>query len=293
MYLSAEKIKSRLFSNGRVPRAIDVEVFESLSSTNDWALAQLSAGRRGVFVCFAEEQTQGRGRHGKQWLHGKGKNIAMTLCWPFAAQIPLSVLSVIIGQAVVRLIESLGLQSVMLKWPNDVYLASKKVAGILIETCPFASSEGRAGRYAVIGIGLNIDLSDLQSTCQQQGIEATDILSACTQQAVDGGHMLQMMSVSMIEAVSLACDTFPQNVVTCLNEINARYNYCQGKLLDVRFADGKTVFGIGGKIADDGSLQVNVNGENVSVVSAEVSVCVQDKATSLSSEDGEQVGKEC
>ena len=124
----------------------------STSSTQDVARAEAEAGAPEGTTVLAEEQTAGRGRFGRQWLSPAGKNIYVTLILrPTVHQ--LRQLGIITPLAVSLAIEETTGLAPRIKWPNDVLLSGRKVAGILIET-EFSGSEPR---YALIGPGINVN----------------------------------------------------------------------------------------------------------------------------------------
>jgi BirA family biotin operon repressor/biotin-[acetyl-CoA-carboxylase] ligase len=124
-------------------------------SSSSVLLEQAAAGapRGAVVVC--EQQTAGRGRRGRNWLAEPGGSLAFSLLWRFGegASQPIG-LSLAVGVAVARALEGWGLRP-RLKWPNDVLLDQRKLAGILIEL----ASGKRGGVAAVIGIGVNLRLA--------------------------------------------------------------------------------------------------------------------------------------
>lgn len=124
----------------------------STSSTMDVARGEAESGAEEGTAVLAEEQTAGRGRFGRQWLSPAGKNIYLTLLVrPTVDQ--LRRLGVIAPLAVALAIEETTGLAPRIKWPNDVLLSGRKVAGILIET-EFSGSEPR---YALVGPGINVN----------------------------------------------------------------------------------------------------------------------------------------
>lgn len=123
-----------------------IERFPILASTNQLALDWMESGHaRAGMVLVAGEQTSGRGRQGRSWSSGRGA-LLMT------AVLPLDLgrvgwTSLAAGIAVAQALRDLGAPA-RVKWPNDVLLAGRKVAGILVET-------NRPG-LAAVGIGLNV-----------------------------------------------------------------------------------------------------------------------------------------
>lgn len=131
-----------------------VRYFDTIGSTNDEALGWITAGAEDGSLVVADQQTRGRGRLGRRWVTRPGAALAFSLVLrPRPGELghlglysPLGALA--ICQA---LEESLGLTP-QVKWPNDVLLQRRKVAGILVE----AAWTGAALDGLVIGIGVNV-----------------------------------------------------------------------------------------------------------------------------------------
>ena len=127
-----------------------------IDSTNQYMMAQLDRWQKGECL-LAESQTAGRGRRGRQWHSPFGSQFIMSMYWrlddgPSAAM----GLSLAIGVAVVQALESAGYRDLSLKWPNDIYMARRKLAGILVEMS--AAVGGIC--HLVIGVGVNLNLPD-------------------------------------------------------------------------------------------------------------------------------------
>lgn len=144
-------------------------------STNDDAKREASAGAPGGLVVVASHQTAGRGRQGRVWISPPGLGLYASIVirpgWPAGDAAWLGVLA---GLAVLDAVRELGAASARLKWPNDVLVGARKIAGVLVEP------RIEAGRidFAVIGIGLNLrhrradwpaHLADLAVSLQQLG----------------------------------------------------------------------------------------------------------------------------
>jgi BirA family biotin operon repressor/biotin-[acetyl-CoA-carboxylase] ligase len=138
-----------------------VEVLPEVDSSNSELMRRARAGGLEPVLLVAERQTAGRGRLGRAWHSAAGDSLTFSLGLPLAPA-DWSGLSLAVGVSVA---ESLH-PSLRLKWPNDLWLEDRKLGGILIETASFgapltpALSRERerepGGRYAVIGIGINI-----------------------------------------------------------------------------------------------------------------------------------------
>ena len=134
-------------------RRFDVEVLAECDSTNTRLLVLAEAGAAAGSVLAARHQTAGRGRRGRSWLSAAGDSLTFSLLWRFPANRSLAGLSLAVGVAVAKSLESLGISGIALKWPNDVLLNGRKLAGVLIEV-----AAGTRSAAAVIGIGLNLRL---------------------------------------------------------------------------------------------------------------------------------------
>jgi BirA family transcriptional regulator, biotin operon repressor / biotin---[acetyl-CoA-carboxylase] ligase len=127
--------------------------FRRTDSTNERAKELAGAGAPGGSVITADEQSAGRGRRGHAWFAPAGSCLLYSgLLRPFAAnEAPLLPLAVPV--AVCEAAESVAPVRCQVKWPNDVWIDERKVAGVLVEARP---EEG----WAVIGVGLNIAIPD-------------------------------------------------------------------------------------------------------------------------------------
>jgi BirA family biotin operon repressor/biotin-[acetyl-CoA-carboxylase] ligase len=125
-----------------------VFVFDVLDSTNSLAAALANDRANDGIVVLADEQTAGRGQHGRSWYSPRGAGILMSLLLfpPPELRRPV-ILAAWAANAVSETIhESIGLEATI-KWPNDVLIGGRKVCGILIEQA----------RATVVGIGLNVN----------------------------------------------------------------------------------------------------------------------------------------
>ncbi|MBE5780870.1 MAG: biotin--[acetyl-CoA-carboxylase] ligase [Clostridiales bacterium] len=150
--LLPELVEVYRFSPQEAP--YEIVHFDSLSSTNQKAkeLALKGAEHGTVVVC--EEQTEGRGRQGRQWLSKRGEGIYCSIILrPSVPPEQVHQFALMAGVAVARAISALGmLGNVGLKWPNDVLCGSRKISGILCEM----SADPDGVEYLVLGIGINV-----------------------------------------------------------------------------------------------------------------------------------------
>jgi BirA family transcriptional regulator, biotin operon repressor / biotin---[acetyl-CoA-carboxylase] ligase len=160
-----EFLNRALFERIREERGVTwgrpLRLFETTSSTSDRALEALDEGMKtgGVFV--AREQTAGRGRQGAPWHSPAGENLtfSVVLRFPKAGK-PVHSYPLVVGLALYDALSArvpVG-SSLGIKWPNDLYLNRKKLAGILVE------GRNDGGEHALaVGIGLNVDTVDFGS----------------------------------------------------------------------------------------------------------------------------------
>ncbi|NOZ53900.1 MAG: bifunctional biotin--[acetyl-CoA-carboxylase] ligase/biotin operon repressor BirA [Gammaproteobacteria bacterium] len=140
-----------------LPQLGGIEVLWQVDSTNRYLLQRALSGVESGYTCVAEMQTLGRGRRGRQWISPLGWNIYLSQLWRFSSgPAQLSGLSLATAIAVVRAIKVLDIKNVGVKWPNDVLINHKKVAGILLEI----NGEASGPSNVVAGVGVNVRLSD-------------------------------------------------------------------------------------------------------------------------------------
>ncbi len=140
---------------GLATRAIgrDLRVFDEVTSTNDVAMALADGGAPHGAAVVADRQSRGRGRLGRPWLSppGVGLWVSVVLRPPVPAALAPAV-TLAAGLAAAEAIEAEAMVAAALKWPNDVLLDGRKVAGVLAEL----RAEDRAVRHVVAGIGINV-----------------------------------------------------------------------------------------------------------------------------------------
>ena len=195
----------------------------TVTSTQD--VAREMTPRRVGTVIIADAQEKGRGRRGHVWLSPRG-GLYMSV---IMQSDPL--LSLRAGIAVARALQKLGIEA-RLKWPNDVLVHEKKIAGILIE----ASAE-----IAIVGIGLNVDSVPLpEATCVERE----------TERSVTRDELLH----AILREIRIACG---DDIIRTYRELCCTI----GRTVRVRSAAGKDVAGIASGIDRDGHLLV-VDGRN-------------------------------
>ena len=108
-----------------------VHISDSIDSTNAEALRLVDAGCAAPFLVLAEQQTAGRGRRGRKWVSPFAQNVYYSLVLRIESGLrQLEGLSLVVGLAVMQALRESGVRGAALKWPNDVLVGQKKIAGI-------------------------------------------------------------------------------------------------------------------------------------------------------------------
>jgi BirA family transcriptional regulator, biotin operon repressor / biotin---[acetyl-CoA-carboxylase] ligase len=130
----------------------NVRYYPSLPSTMDQARQEIRRGAKAGTVIIAGEQTGGRGRLKRAWLSPHGNIALSVILYPDIADLPFLIM--IASLAVAQSIEAVAGVKTQIKWPNDILIEGKKVAGILIEN----EVKGKKVDFSIVGIGINIEL---------------------------------------------------------------------------------------------------------------------------------------
>lgn len=175
--LIADDLQARL---GPCPLLREIVVFAETDSTNDLAVHRGKQGSAGGLAIFAERQTAGRGRFGRHWASASHRGLWFSLL--LRPPLPLHHWPRLTTWAAVALADAIenavGL-SATIKWPNDVQVAGKKVAGILAESGTDSSGEP----FAVVGIGVNVNHEP--GDFPEELLEKATSLRMATQRQID------------------------------------------------------------------------------------------------------------
>ena len=135
---------------------MEITRFKTLPSTNLMALELGAQGAPDETVVLANTQEGGRGRLGRSFASPPGGLYMSILLRPDLMPEQLSLVTLAAGVACCRTVEQITGLEVLLKWPNDLYVDKKKLAGILTESAPFDVTQGKIP-YVVVGVGLNVN----------------------------------------------------------------------------------------------------------------------------------------
>lgn len=197
-----------------------IEVLRELDSTNRYLLQAAAGGADSGSVCLAEYQYGGRGRRGRNWASPYGGNIYLSLLWRFndgTAQ--LGGLSLAVAVALMRLLQELGIEKAGIKWPNDILVEGKKLAGILSDV----AGESNGPCHVVIGIGINFQMSQNQAAnIGQPWVDLTQLGLQQQRSEVAGRlihHLLLMLDAYQQHGLNAFIDEWRQWDLACDNPI--------------------------------------------------------------------------
>jgi BirA family biotin operon repressor/biotin-[acetyl-CoA-carboxylase] ligase len=217
----------------------DIEYHQELASTQDRARALAAAGS-GRCVVVADVQTAGQGTRGRSWQSPAGASLLAS--WLFCpAPAEPGLFALLAGVAVARALERLGMREASLKWPNDVEVAHKKVAGALAH----ATTDGEGGSL-VLGIGVNVH--------QRRENFPAELRASATSLAL-AGHTVDRLSLFVDLSRELDRVAAPAERSAALAEWRARSTVL-GREVEVTHEGRPAVRGVARDIADDGALLV-------------------------------------
>lgn len=176
----------------------------------------------------------------------------MSLGWRFELHVSaLGAFSLLMGVAVVRGLKMLGVEHAKLKWPNDVLVDNKKLAGILVETATLKAG----GLGVVAGIGLNVCMPAMERERINQVI--TDMYEVLPEPASAPVTRNQLAAVILGECMRV-CEQFPQNTADLLEEYRSEYDVLRQQVVVIEHDNGEQQTAIAVGVEDSGALRVRV-----------------------------------
>lgn len=219
----------------------------------------------GPRLLIAEAQTAGKGRAGRVWHSEPGATLTFSLAWKF--NLPTQALlglPLAMGVVIAEVLAQFDVDA-RLKWPNDVLLGGKKVAGVLIET---ATVKGTAGEqvWAVIGIGINIVVPDRLAALIGRPVAAASNL------LLDRNRVMAALLDGVVDAAILF-------EAQGFKAFRARWNKLHaygGQLVSI--VDGGQVLheGWAAGVDDNGRLLLDLSDTRIAVVAGDVSLRAQE-----------------
>jgi BirA family biotin operon repressor/biotin-[acetyl-CoA-carboxylase] ligase len=244
----------------------DIKVLDSIDSTNNYLSKIAATGHPHASVVAANIQTQGKGRRGRQWQSALGESLTFSFLWRFTqGAAGLSGLSLAVGVALIRALKKINISTALLKWPNDILIFDegvyKKLAGILIELQ--GDTDGQSA--AIIGIGLNLNLSKTQLEKIDQ--PATDINNLVSEN-IDSNFFMAIIIKELAQVLA----SFESDQFKPFKDEWLSYHAFQDKLIDIMLGNSQTITGKAIDISDTGALIVRTDEGSKSFASGEVSI---------------------
>ncbi|VFP88043.1 biotin--[acetyl-CoA-carboxylase] ligase [Candidatus Erwinia haradaeae] len=150
MHLLDEKIIKSDITGGRL------SIIPVIDSTNQYLMNSIPKLQVGD-VCIAEHQRSGYGRRSRPWFSSFGSNLYLSIYWRLKNNLVSTTgLSLIISLAIANVLRKIGASNIKVKWPNDIYLYNRKLAGVLIEL----KNQNSKFIEVVVGIGINLNMHD-------------------------------------------------------------------------------------------------------------------------------------
>ncbi len=221
-----------------------LDIRDTVDSTNTALIERAAQGAPGGTVLAAEWQAAGRGRLGRAWHAGVGEALTFSLLWRSARGAgALSGLTLAVGVALARALQSAGAGGVALKWPNDVLWRGGKLAGVLTEL----QGDALGPTAVVIGIGINVRLSE--ATRARIGQATADLETAC-EAAPDRNRLLAGVLIELDGMLG----AFGRDGFAPLREEWLQRHAQQGRRVTLTLPDGARRSGHARGVAEDGAF---------------------------------------
>jgi BirA family biotin operon repressor/biotin-[acetyl-CoA-carboxylase] ligase len=226
-------------------------------------LAEKNPNSDGI-VIIAGEQKSGRGRQNRKWLSPKGGIWLSVVLRPRISASKITLLPFAAALAVCDTIKKTTQLDAKLRWPNDVTISGKKVAGILIDL----SMEAERINYAVVGIGINANVdSSAISSYLEKGIKVTSLSDEL-------GHKTNILDLTKVILERL--EYYYMELKRCAPNTIIEEWKKNSDILYQKVAvtqNNRTIQGIAADVNDDGSLLVRTNDcNNINVVASDIHV---------------------
>ncbi|MBZ0332580.1 biotin--[acetyl-CoA-carboxylase] ligase [Marinobacter sp. AL4B] len=257
--LDRQRIVERLVGAGS--DKVDVMVLKEVDSTNAEVARRLAAFTAAMPVVLADAQTEGRGRRGRNWSSPKGQNLylsmGLTLRGGFEG---LSGLSLVLGVAVIRALNAMGVSGAGLKWPNDLYAGGKKFGGILVEI----QGELQEGQVQVIaGLGINVHMTD--------AVDVDQPWTSLAKHWPDHVWVRNELAALVILEVGKVMEQFQSGGFSEFRQEWQGYDIFFGQALTAK--DG-ALSGTGGGVDAGGNYMLDTNDGRLSVMAGDISLRV-------------------
>ncbi len=243
------------------PLVAGIDIHQALDSTNRYLMRPEAQLLPSGSVCLAEYQSAGRGRQGRRWVSSFGANLCFSLVWRFSCgPDALSGLSLAVAVAVAQGLSSLGVAQPGLKWPNDLQINGRKLAGILLEM----SGESSGSSRVVIGVGVNLRAaSEIDESIDQPWVALDELLP----EPVSRNRTAAVLIAAIVEALAL----FEREGFAPFLPQWQQWDVMAGKQVTLQQAQG-VIEGVVHGVDGSGALLIERSGEVCRYMSGDVSL---------------------
>ena len=220
-----------------------IHVLDSVDSTNSVLMAAALGGAADGTLFCAEHQHAGRGRRGRQWHSVPGGSLTFSVLWRFDTGLQsLAGLSLAVGLAIARAVNRHGRHTARLKWPNDILVDYRKLAGILVEV----QGDMHGAAFAVVGIGLNVRLNE----AQRDGVDQAVVDLAEMGVTVGRNQLL----ADCLRELNAALSVFRRHGFAGLREEWLALDAYSGRAVALALPDARSVHGVACGVDETGAF---------------------------------------
>jgi BirA family biotin operon repressor/biotin-[acetyl-CoA-carboxylase] ligase len=215
--------------------------YDQIESTQDALKKTLTDHWQNHLCCVADQQSAGRGRLGREWISPARCNLYVSLAWKNPNP-TLRGLSLVIACAICEQLRALGCTEAFIKWPNDIWCAQGKIAGILLEVLHT--------QQVIIGFGLNVYHNPLFSK---------DFAYCSLQQLTGQAYDRNQLCAQIIDRIFNTLDEYQEKGFKPFFQRWPQYDFCYNKNITFRFGkESRTGHCLG--IDEEGRLLIQHNG---------------------------------
>lgn len=231
-------------------------VLDVVNSTNDYAFAHTEV----PLACLAEYQTQGKGRQGRRWFSPYASGLCLSLKYRYASGTgSLNGLNIALAVSIAQLLQTLGVENLGIKWPNDLWWHGKKLAGLLLEIRMLPHDQ----QEVVFGLGLNVNVWEAMPTIDQDWTDLTTIMGKLTSR--------NQLAALCISQCLQTLTHYPQQKLTPFQAAWEKLDLLANRQVTLTLPQGQ-VQGKACGIDTEGALQLQIGQTVHSYLSGEVRV---------------------
>lgn len=243
-----------------------LQIEDVMDSTSERLRSTAAPAPGKMRVALAEYQTGGRGRRGRQWFSPFASGLCLSVSWHYS-QPPsaLSGLSLAAGVAVLSAMQAWCPQGLGLKWPNDLVVGDRKLAGLLVDM----DGEMTGPIKLVVGVGVNLESPEelAEQVAESSGMAPIGLRDVASDTDISRNELAASLIGSLFAGLTDYGHSGFDSVADTWRSHDALYD----RTVSVQQGDDM-LRGVAKGVSDDGSLQLSINGKRVSVVSGEVTV---------------------